>query len=70
MVWHTKHEAKVQFKPSSKVFSRNTVFLNAELNLVFGSAAHLNLGLNFGLVLQSSGSNFGSGLNFGNTSFN
>ena len=67
MVRHTKHEAEVQFKPSSNAFSRNTVCLNAELNLRFGSAVHLNLGLNFGPVLQSSGSNFGSGLNFGNT---
>ena len=68
MVRHTKHEAEVQFKPSSNAFSRNTVCLNAESNLRFGSAAHLNLGLNFGPVLQSSGSNFGSGPNFGNTS--
>ena len=60
MVWHTKYEAKVQFKPSSNAFSRNTVCLNAESNLRFGSAAHLNLGLNFGPVLQSSGSNFGN----------
>ena len=67
MVRHTKHEAEVQFKPSSNAFSRNTVCLNAELNLRFGSAVHLNLGLNFGPVLQSSGSNFGSGPNFGNT---
>ena len=67
MVWHTKHEAEVRFKPSSNAFSRNTVCLNAESNLVFGSAAHLNLGLNFGPVLQSSGSNFSSGPNFGNT---
>ena len=67
MVWHTKHEAEVRFKPSSNTFSRNTVCLNTESNLAFGSAAHLNLGLNFGPVLQSSGSNFGSGLNFSNT---
>ena len=49
------------------MFSRNTVCLNAESNLRFGSAAHLNLGLNFGLVLQSSGSNFSSEPNFSNT---
>ena len=48
MVWHTKHEAEVQFKLSSNVFSRNTVCLNTESNLAFSSAAHLNLGLNFG----------------------
>ena len=68
MVQHTKHEAEVQFKPSSNAFSRNMVCLNTESNLRFGSAAHLNLGLNFGPVLQSSGLNFGSGLNFSNTS--
>jgi hypothetical protein len=38
-------------------------FLNLELDLWFSSALRLNLELNFGLVQQVQGSNFGSELN-------
>ena len=43
------------------------ILLNPELNFRSGSAKVLNFELNFGLVLKGSGSNFGSGLNFSNT---
>ena len=45
----------------------SSILLNPELNFRSGSAEVLNFELDFGPVLKSSGSNFGSGLNFGNT---
>ena len=41
-------------------FSHVIHFINADLDLGFGSAVSLNLGLNFGSVLVGSGSNHGS----------
>ena len=67
--WCTKRGAEVQFKLSSNAFSGTMESMNTESNLAFSSAKNLNLGLNLGLVLQSSGSNFGSGLNFSNTNY-
>jgi hypothetical protein len=58
---------KVRFEPTSNAFSGIMVCLNAASNATFSSAKRLNFGLNFGPVLQSSGSNFGSGSDFGNT---
>ena len=43
------------------------VYLNAGSNIAFSSPEDLNFGLNFGPVLQSSRSNFGSGPDFGIT---
>ena len=59
---------KVRFEPSSNAFSEIIIYLNAASNATFSSAKWLNFELNFGPVLQSSGSNFGSGPDFGITS--
>jgi hypothetical protein len=51
---------KVQFKLGSAQFLVFAPFPDAKLDLWSGSAPSLNLGPYFGLVLKSSGSNFGS----------
>src|SRR5271168_5184627 len=60
-------QVRFKFEPGSNRFSEIDVWLNLELNFRFGSAKVLNFELNFGPVLRSSGSNFGSGPNFGIT---
>src|ERR1700678_12862 len=61
-------QVRFKFEPGSNRFREIDVWLNLELDFRFGSAKVLNFELNFGPVLRSSGSNFGSGPNFGITS--
>jgi hypothetical protein len=60
-----KHAKKVRFEPGSARFRDFELCLNLEPNLRSGSTSHPNLGPNFGPVLKSSGSNFGSELDCG-----
>jgi hypothetical protein len=60
-----KHQKKVWFEPGSARFRDFEPCPNPELNLWSGSAQPPNLGLNFGLILKSSGLNFGSEPNCG-----
>ena len=52
---------------SSNPVQTYLILLNPELNVRSGSAKVLNFELNLGPVLKGSGSNFGSGPNFSNT---
>jgi hypothetical protein len=59
-------QVRFKFEPGSlNGFSEIDVRLNLGLNFRSGSGKVLNFELNFGPVLRSSGSNFGSGPNLG-----
>jgi hypothetical protein len=54
-----------EVRTRSNGFAFSGTLLNRGLNFRSGSAISLNFGLNLGLVLKSSGSNFGSELDCG-----